>query len=140
MMKPVTDGNGRARLDRTITAPRWSERIPDRIAWCAWFLRENPGVYTAFEHRADEFRTHNPNRPISSEWVVNTLRFASSTRTHGDVFGIGSNVKSLLARLYKLEHPTANLDLRRCWLDSLDSHEWQIILDAWRSGDGPVPA
>jgi hypothetical protein len=140
MKKPVTRSDGRGCPNRNTDAPRWSERIPDRIAWSAWFLRENIGVYAAFEHRADEFRKHNPNRPISSECIVNELRFASSTRTHGDVFHIGSNAKSLLARLYKLEHPDVNFDLRRCWLDALHPLEWATILDAWRSCHGPVPS
>jgi hypothetical protein len=140
MKKPITGGNGQGRPNRNTDAPKWSQRIPDRIAWCVWFLRENPGVYAAFEHRADEFRIHNPDRPISSEWIVNELRFASSVRTHGDVFSIGSNAKSLLARLYKLEHPDANIDLRRCWLSSLHPDEWQTILDAWRAQHGPVPS
>jgi hypothetical protein len=133
---PITEGDGRG-CPHHITAPQWSERIPDRIAWCVWFLQKNPGVYKAFVRKADEFRTFNPNRPISSEWIVNDLRHASSTRTHGDVFGIGSNAKSLLARLYKREHLDANLDLRRCWLDVLHPHEWQTILDEWQAGHGP---
>lgn len=138
-MQPAAEGNGPGRSN-SITAPRWSERIPDRIAWAAWFLRRNPGVYAAFEILADEFRIYNPSRPISSDWIVSVLRFASSTRTQGDVFSINSHATSLLSRLYKIDHPDANFDFRRCWLKSLSPSEWDQILEAWRAGNGPVPA
>lgn len=139
MPAPVQDAGLKMGYQQRITAPKWSQNIPDRIAWCVWFLAHNPDVYTQFRVMADEFRARNPARPFSAELVVNALRFNSSTRTEGDVFGIGSNAKSLLARLYKLERPEANLDLRRCWLDSLAREEWQTILDAWQAGNGATP-
>lgn len=125
---------GRGGLDggfQPTISPLWSERIPDRIACCAWFLKQNPQIYLEFRRLADNFRMRNPDRPFSAELIVNVLRFETSTRAKNDQFGIGSNYKSLLARLYKRERLDANIDLRRCWLDSLRPSEWDLITVGW---------
>jgi hypothetical protein len=123
-----TIGSGLFDHLESITAPDWDT---DRIGWCEWFLRENAAVYQAFRAKADEFRRWNLDRPISGEWIVNDLRFASNTRAVGDTYGISSQAKSLLSRLYKIEYPDANFDLRNSWLDHLSQAEWQRILNAW---------
>ncbi len=118
------------------TAPKWSENIDDRIAWCCWFLENNPSVYETFKVIADARVFKNPDKRISSEGIVNALRYDTNVRADGDQYAINSNAKPLLARLYQLERPNAKLDSRNSWLDHLDPCEWKVILDAWRSADG----
>ena len=122
---------------RSVIAPRWSESIPDRISWCVWFVRENPAVYAKFAQLANEYQFRNPGQRFSSELIVNVMRFRSSVRTQGDVFGVGSNAKSLLSRLYLIQNPNAPLECRNSWLDHLDPLKWQTIIDAWQAVDGP---
>jgi hypothetical protein len=118
------------------TAPKWSKNVKDRILWCVWFLENNPSVYNGFKAIADARVLRNPNKRISSESIVNTLRHDTNIRAEGDQYAINSNAKSLLARLYLCERPKANLDNRNSWLDHLTPIEWQVILDAWRNADG----
>jgi hypothetical protein len=118
------------------TAPKWSKNVKDRILWCCWFLEHNPSVYNAFKAIADARVLRNPNKRISSESIVNTLRHDTNIRAEGDQYAINSNAKPLLARLYQIERPKANLDNRNSWLDHLTANEWQAIMNAWQRGNG----
>jgi hypothetical protein len=118
---------------KRIAAPKWSERIPDRIKWSEWFLQNNPQVYRKFYGLANEYEQRNPGRGISSELIVNVMRFQTRIRATGDVFGISSNAKPLLSRLYLLEYPNAKMECRKSWLDHLAPQEWKQITDAWKS-------
>lgn len=133
MKTPVTGSDGPGRPNR-ITVPRWSERIPDRVAWCVWLLKFNPTVYAAFVRSAEDHKRRFPTWRLSSELIVVNLRFMPGVRTEGDVFAISSHAKSLLARVYKAENPDADFDLRRCWIDVLHADEWEILLEAMRAG------
>lgn len=126
------------RLDFSLktTAPKWTGNLDDRIAWCVWFVSQNPLVVKKFFELADNYQGRNPDSQFSSELIVNVMRYHSSTRTEGDQYGISSNSKSLLARLYLQKYPNAPLDTRRCWINSLQSCEWQKILDAWQPVNG----
>jgi hypothetical protein len=128
--------NGGAQMTR-IPAPAWTDRVPDRIAWCVWFLSQNPLVYSKFRELANQYQARNPGRGFSSELIVNVLRFHSSTRAEGDQYALNSNAKSLLARLFLLEQPKAPIEKRNSWLDHLAPNEMQLILDAWQANHGP---
>ena len=115
------------------TAPEWGDTIPQHIVWSCWFLEQNPHVSKAFVARANELRSNDPTRRISSEEIIGYLRWHTLIGTTGDTFKIGSNAKSLLGRLYKRAHPEAIIDNRRAWLDVLTNDEWQQILNAWQN-------
>jgi hypothetical protein len=143
-MRQASAGTLASGHQNSITAPRWTDQIPDRIAWCVWLLEHNPAVFQEFRRLAGQFRQRNPDGRFSAELVLNVIRWQTTTRTTGDVFSIGNNAKSLFARLYLAEHPTALLEKRNSWLDHLSPSEWQTILDAWQAGyawlagNGPV--
>ena len=118
------------------TAPEWGDTIPQHIVWSCWFLEGNPHVYQAFAARADDLRAGNPSRRISSEQVINYLRWHTSVTAEGDKFGLCSNAKSLFGRLYKRANPNAVLDNRRSWLDALTPQEYEPIIEAWNPSNG----
>jgi hypothetical protein len=117
------------------TPPKWTPNFDDRIAWCCWLLKYNPHVYFAFRKIADGQRATNPSRRISSENIVNLLRYHSSIRTEGDYFGVNSNAKSLFAWLYMSERQGAVMGGRTPWLDLLTPKEQEPILDALKAAN-----
>jgi hypothetical protein len=119
-------------LGKPITAPRWSDQIPDRLAYFAWILRQHPHIYAKFRALADEYRVRNPGQPFSAELIIAVMRFRSSVRAEGDVFALNATLKPLMARLYLRERPDAKIELRNAWLDHLSHAEWGEILTAWR--------
>jgi hypothetical protein len=119
-----------------VTAPKWGKIVPERIAWSIHFLTVNPLVYKKFRELADEFHARNPKMRVSAELIINQIRWLTVTRTEGDPYAINSNCKSLLVRLYHLERPEVQIDLRKSWIDLLHVSEWESILSAWRSANG----
>ena len=120
----------------TTSAPPWGKTVPERIAWAIHFLKTNPLVYTHFRELADEFHFKNPKSRVSGELIVNQIRWQTATRTKGDPYAINSNCKSLLVRLYHLERPDVEIDLRKSWIDLLHVSEWESILTVWRNANG----
>jgi hypothetical protein len=124
-------GMGETRDGTThVTAPPWGHTSTERVAWAVWFVGTQPQVYAQFKRFADDF--YCTGRRISAEMCINLVRWESTKHAKGDVFEVNSNAKSLLGRLYLLEHPDANLEKRKSWLDLLHPEEWDEILTAWR--------
>ncbi|NJK44307.1 MAG: hypothetical protein HC933_08495 [Pleurocapsa sp. SU_196_0] len=78
----------------TPAAPHWSERNPDRIAYCAWVLEHQPRVTYRFFALANGFVQRNPSKRLSAEATVCVMRFYGSN-TNGDEFEVNSNIKKL---------------------------------------------
>jgi hypothetical protein len=116
-----------------VVAPHWSERIPDRIAYCAWVLEHQPRVTYRFFALANGFVQRNPTKRLSAEATVCVMRFYGSN-TNGDEFEVNSNIKSLLGRLYKRAHPDVDIELRRCWLDALSQIKLETLYTAFATG------
>jgi hypothetical protein len=119
-------------LGKPTTAPRWTDQIPDRIAYFCWVLREHPHIYTKFRALADEYRARNPGHPFSAELIIAVMRYHSSVRAEGDVYALNATLKPLMARLYLLERNDAPIEKRNAWLDHLSQAEWGQILAAWQ--------
>jgi hypothetical protein len=122
---------GQGRFGTKTTAPKWTDRVPDRIAYFVWTLRQNPSIYWKFRELADEYQKRNPGHPFSAELILAVMRFRSSVRAEGDVFSLNATLKPLMARLYLRERPGAPIELRNAWLDHLSQTEWNQILGAW---------
>lgn len=123
---------GHEGLRKKLTAPAYTDQIPDRIANFCFVLWQHPEVYRKFRDLADEYQRRNPGQPFSSELIVSVMRFRSSVRVEGDQFAINANLKPLLARLYLRERANAPIEKRNAWLDHLSQTEWQKILNAWQ--------
>lgn len=131
-MKKPSAANARLEgFGTKVTSPKWTERIPDRIAYFVWVLQNNPNIYFKFRELADEYRKRNPEHRFSAELILAVMRFHLSVRVEGDVFALNATLKPLMGRLYLRERPGANIECRNAWLDHLSADEWNQILRAW---------
>jgi hypothetical protein len=106
--------------------------------WALWFLGSSFSVYEQFRDTADAFANAHPNLRFGSALIVERMRFMTSARIKDDTFKINNNVRSLLARLYLLERPTAKLETRKSWFDRLNPAEREIIIAAFVEAGGVI--
>jgi hypothetical protein len=116
------------------TAPQWGESIPEKIAYVSWFLQTQPQVYRQFRQFGLEWLNARPDSLLSGDAILNRLRWESAVHAVGDNFEVNQNIRSTFVQLFAAEFPSAQFDKRRCWLDVLNSSEWEAILNAHRNG------
>lgn len=90
-------------------------------------LHKYPKLYPRFKNFANQWAAKNPGRQLSSELVIGIMRTSGSNTD--EKYDVDSNLKSLFARFYKSEYPSAKFDMRKCWLDELTPDEWNDILE-----------
>jgi hypothetical protein len=126
-------------LERTVTAPQvQSGHVPSHISYCCWFLEEHPEMLEGFIQFADDFHRRNPTVIFGAPLILSAMRYAASRDFHAsdDTFRVNNNIGSLLVRLYRQERPGVAkvLDIRKSWLDSLNTTEQAQLDDALARG------
>ena len=107
-------------LTPTVAAPSFGD---DPLGYYVWHLQTHGAMYQEFRRHADLYRASNPARRISADMICHVMRYQSGVGAADDQFSINNVLTPLYARLYRLERPDANFDLRKSWLDMLLPHE-----------------
>ena len=115
-------------LTPTVTAPSFAD---DPLGYYVWHLQTHGEMYQEFRRHADLYRASNPARRISADMICHVMRYQSGVGAADDVFSINNVLTPLYARLYRLERPGANLDIRGSNLDMLLPHERVRLYEAF---------